>query len=176
MDLEPSQPRPSASRISLGDFGYRRPVTVTAEQWAAAAADLNMTVDELHAKITELDKGDVGARLARHHNLPSLHFDRDGDPLTLGEWAFLFEAPSYKFIRSTILPNLYWIATIWQGINEDCDEPPVVLETGIFHLDIDRILLPPMTARHLHPDLLTALAQHETLVAQWARAHLDPAG
>lgn len=143
-------------------------MTVTAEQWAAAAADHGITVAELRAKVAEIDNADVSGRLADALNLPSMHFDRDGDTMTFGEWAILYESPSYKFIAEQILPNRYWIATIWQGINGDFDDPPVVLETSVFLLHPERTELPPSVHRVAHTSLPDALAVHSELVGRYA--------
>jgi hypothetical protein len=144
-------------------------VTVTAEQWQAVAADLGVSVSELQTKIINLDR--------RHRvrypepRLQQVYFDRHGEPLTLGQWAFLYEAPSYKFLRNTILPNRYWIATIWQGVNPELDEPPMVLETGVMLLNHeDRGL--DLVYREVHPFEEAAFVAHDAVVRMAARRHL----
>jgi hypothetical protein len=144
-------------------------VTVTAEEWAAAAADHGMSVDVMRSKIADVDNS-AGERLAAHYHLDPLHFDRDGEPITFAEWAYLFESPSYKFVAATVLPNRYWIATIWQGINEDLDDPPIVLETSVFRLSPEQTELPPHTERVVHASLPHAREVHAELVDRFARS------
>jgi hypothetical protein len=151
-------------------------VTVTAEQWASAAADLKITVDELHAKIAEIDSRDVGARLAARHELGPLEFDRDGEPLTFGQWAMLYESRSYRWIAEQVLPNRYWIATIWQGINEDFEDPPVVMETSVFHLHPEIEGLPPAELCIRHTTEADALRVHAELVRRYANAAVSVYG
>lgn len=141
---------------------------ISAEQWAAVAADHGMTVEEMRSKIADIDNS-AGERLAVHYKLDPLHFDRDVEPITFGEWAYLYESPSYKFITQQILPSRYWIATIWQGINEDLDGPPIVMETGVFLLRPERTELPPPIHRVRHASLADALRVHAELVARCAR-------
>lgn len=159
-------------------------MTVTAEQWAAAAADAGMTLDELHAKIAEIDNSDQRlplrprswSRNAAHQTAPPMHFDRDGDPLTTGEWAVLFEwARSYKFIAEQILPNRYWIATIWTGTDEHGDDDQIVMETSVFLLDPERNRLPPAVHRVVHASLADALRIHGELVDRFAAAGVSVA-
>jgi hypothetical protein len=158
---------------------------VTVEQWAAAAADAGLTLDELHAKIAEIDDSDQQhlprrlrswSRDAAHQTGPPLHFDRDGDPLTTGEWAVLISARSYKFIAAQVLPNRYWIATIWTGIDDgDGDDPPIVLETSVFLLYPEWTRLPSAVHRVVHASLADALRVHGELVNQFAAAGLGVA-
>jgi hypothetical protein len=104
-------------------------MTVTAEQWAAVAADIGITVEELRGRIAGLDNSWAAKHPDRQYG-PN-YFDRDGDPLTLGEWAWLYEARSYKFLATTTLPNGRWVATIWHGVR-DFDDGDRVLETSVF--------------------------------------------
>jgi hypothetical protein len=142
-------------------------VTITAEQWAAAAADHGITVDELQTKIKEIDHT-ADERRARRQ--PPMHFDRDCEPITFGTWAMLYEALSYKRIATQILPNRYWIATIWQGVNVEEDDPPVVMESSVFVLKDSDQVLPGAVCRVEHTSLADALKVHTELVDRYARS------
>lgn len=147
---------------------------VTEEQWAAAAADQNITLKEMRARIAALDNLDAAdaVRLGdRYSTLPSLHFDWDLEPITLGQWAFLYDAPSYRFIARSVLPNRYWVATIWTGCNEEGDDPPIVFESAVFLLDPQIYMLPPSTLNETHADLAAARAGHRDLVVYAATLH-----
>lgn len=143
---------------------------MTPQQWEAAAADHGISVDELHVKIASLDSS-AAERLAAHYHLEPLYFDREGEPLTLGEWAHLYESRSYKYLAQQVLPNRYWIATIWHGVNEDFADPPVVLETSVFHLsDSTATLLPPACYRLCHTTEHEAFETHRQLVTLYSKA------
>lgn len=145
-------------------------MTVTEAQWAAAAAEAGLTLDELRAKVAEIDNAD-GLRVVRpHFNLPHTQFDRQGDPLTLGEWAVLFEGRSYRYLAEAILPNRRWIATIWQGINHELNEPPIVLQSGVFHLDPEAARLSEPLEELFHSSETEALDAHDALVRKWANS------
>lgn len=159
-------------------------MTVTPEQWAAAAAGAGMTIAELHAKIAEIDNGVEHrfssrrlcswSRSAPDTTGPPLHFDRQGDPLTTGEWAVLYEwARSYRFLAETILPNRYWIATIWTGTDENGDDdPPVVMQSSVFLLNPNRDGLPASRFRIMHLTEEDAFEAHAWLVRLYSQA--DP--
>jgi hypothetical protein len=133
------------------------------------AAEKQLSVDQLMEQIAKIDEQDAGDKLARHHNLPPTMFDRDLEPLTLGQWAALHESIAYRFIRQTILPNWHWIATIWQGVNEEMGEPPIVMESAVFDLSkaaVDR--LPDHLHHEIHATLQEALDAHERLARQYS--------
>lgn len=143
-------------------------MTISEEQWAQVAADLKLTLDELKFKIQHLDNG--------FDRDLQVEFDRDLDPLTFGEWAMLFESPSYRFIRVTVLPTRYAVLTIWQGLTADPEGPPVVMETAVFRLDYTNepdARLPPALYQELHLCEQDAIAAHERIVGSWAVAHGD---
>lgn len=143
-------------------------MSVSEEQWAAAAEDRGVTLDELRGRIAAIDGDDVSERVSALTHRP-VAFDQQGDPLTLGEWAMLYDSRSYRFMAETVLPNRYWIATIWQGLNERFDDPPIVLETGVFLLDVDGTDLPPPSRIERHRSEQEAFEAHERLVAQFAQ-------
>jgi hypothetical protein len=145
-------------------------VTITAEQWAAAATDHNMTIKELFAKIAKIDSCDAGARLADHHNLGPLYFDRQCEPITLGVWSVLYAARSYKLIAEAMLPNGYWVATIWQGVNVELEDPPVVMESSVFFFPDGVKTRPlPRALRTLsYSSEAEALWFHDQLVEQYS--------
>jgi len=149
----------------------RAAIMITPEQWAAAAADHGISVEELRAKIAEVDAGMVDTS-----SISGNDFDRDLDPITFGEWAVLFESPSYKYIARTLLPNWWWVATIWQGINGDFEDPPVVMETSAFLLDEDMEHLPPPAVTLPHRSLEDALLCHAKLVKRFSQWVLPAPG
>lgn len=128
-------------------------MAVTDEQWAAVADEFGLTVDELHAKIAEVNK----AAPRQEH---TFYLDHDLEPLSLAEWAFLFESRSYRLLRETTLPDGTWIATIWRGLSTQ--DPPTVMETSVFPHKRDPLPPSSFTAEHL--TLADALAGHEQVV------------
>lgn len=149
-------------------------MAVTDEQWDAVAADIGITPEKLRDKINEIDRVDRSDPSHRKRDLPPLYYDRDLEPITLGQWAMLHESQSYRFIRRTVLPNRYWIATIWTGINEEGDDPPVVMESAVFHLDPDADRLGEPRLQTYHATVTAALAAHDGLVRRAAHLHHGP--
>lgn len=87
-------------------------MAVTADQWQDVAEDLGLSVEALQAKITELDE----AR-ARTPGAGVRFWDRQLEPLTLGQWAYLTESYRYRVVESHVLPPTgVWVATIWEGV------------------------------------------------------------
>lgn len=141
-------------------------MTVPDEVWVAVGAEKGRTLDQVRALIAEIDDNRL-PDMERHFNLPHSHFDRDLDPITLGEWSVLYESVCYRFIRQTILPNRFWIATIWTGMTDDpfTEEPPLVMRTGVFKLnDTDGEKLPPPVYEETHSNLAEALDAHARIV------------
>jgi hypothetical protein len=60
-----------------------------------------------------------------------VHFDRAGDPLTLGQWAYLFECyQDYRRVAVTEDVNGFWVSTVWMGIDHSFGAgPPLIFET-----------------------------------------------
>jgi hypothetical protein len=142
-------------------------MTVTAEQWAAVANDIGITVEELRGRIAELDNSWAAKHPTREYE--PTYFDRDGDPLSLGEWAWLYEAPSYKFIVTTTLPNHCWVATIWHGVR-DFDDDGNVLETSVFpEAPAEGKPLLPSIERVTHASMDEALRVHSELADKYRR-------
>lgn len=61
------------------------------------------------------------------------YYDRQGQPLTVLEWARLFENRTYAVIQQNGFKNLF-LSTVWLGINNNFfgRGPPVIFETMIF--------------------------------------------
>ena len=132
---------------------------ISDEQWAAVAADLHVSVERLQAKIAELDASGRSSSEGR--------YDRDLDPITFGQWAYLYESRSYRKICETILPD-HWIATIWRGIDVDLAtraerDHPLVMETAVFSTSGGRT---QEVLRVTHASLDDARAEHDRLVAR----------
>lgn len=146
-------------------------MTVPGEMWVAVGAEKGRTLDEVRARIAELD-GHPMTGFERHFDMPHSYFDRDLQPITLGEWSELYESVSYRFIRQTVLPNRFWVATIWTGMTDDpfTDDPPRVMRTGVFRLnDTEREKLPEPTYEETHGSLAEALEAHPRIVDRYAR-------
>src|SRR5262245_17445389 len=61
-----------------------------------------------------------------------MHWDRQGNPLDLMEWARLMEDPEYRRIADTTIGD-YWISTVWLGIDHGFGMGvPIIFETMIF--------------------------------------------
>lgn len=152
-------------------------MTVTPDQWALVAADNDLDVEVMHIEIDRIDRidgMDEVAKLTERKKLPPTMFDRDGDPLTLGQWAMLHRSTSYRFVRETILPNRYWIVTIWQGVNEAYELPPVIFGTAAFHLtDTAATKLPPSVWHLAASSEAEALHWHDSLIDIYRNAHLN---
>lgn len=147
-------------------------MSVTAREWAAVAVDLNTTVEKLQVRIGQLDDGMT--RRYRRDDLPDRHYDRDLDPITAGQWAYLYEARSYRVIASTTLPNWYWIVTVWRGVDLDLAtraerDGPLVMETTVFQISDDHTV---EVAREYHASLAEARERHHRLASAAAAGEM----
>jgi hypothetical protein len=99
------------------------------------------------------------------------YYDRQGQPLTLENWAALMSQRgwAYKRVAEVTLPNGHRISTIWLGLNHrhGGDGPPLIFETMVFDAltnhDLDM-------ARYSTE--AEALAGHQRMVEKWTlRGH-----
>lgn len=110
---------------------YATPM-ISEGQWLEAARAQNRSLAWLWDKIAEIDAQRDGvsagsAGMVRYR-------DREGDPLTLGQWAMLTEGNAYRWVGSTTLePSGIWVATIWRGMVDAFNtDTGVLFETTVF--------------------------------------------
>src|SRR5687768_5498583 len=62
----------------------------------------------------------------------SMHYDREGNPISLETWGKLLEDPSYKRLASHQLSHVT-VSTVWLGLDHSWGAgPPVIFETMVF--------------------------------------------
>lgn len=96
---------------------------------------------------------------------PPMHYDRDGQPISLRTWADLHADPEYRVVEETWIGKIR-ISTVWLGINHDyLGGPPLIYETMVFDWH-NPTTIPGFGDREFAPDLemvrYTTLAQAET--------------
>lgn len=66
------------------------------------------------------------------------HYDKNGEPISLTEWARLFEDRDYQRVRSTMLAGIH-VSTVWLGLDHSFSDggTPVIFETMVFGKDDD---------------------------------------
>jgi hypothetical protein len=78
----------------------------------------------------------LGEQVARH-------YDREGEPISLRQWAMLIKCPSYKKLLDTIIwkaenksKGAIFVSTIWLGLDHGFGiyDDPVIFETMAFEL------------------------------------------
>lgn len=72
-------------------------------------------------------------RLDKGGLLPGDWYDRDGEPITLGQWGVLRTRRDYMRVAMTSVNDM-WISTVWIGLAMLSwgDGPPLIFETLIF--------------------------------------------
>ena len=100
-------------------------------------------------------------------NLPHLHYDRDGEPISALEWAHLFEDRVYRRVAETTLSNGRWVSTVWLGLNHGDSRHLLIFETMVFPSEGDRGELD--CDRYATQD--EAIAGHEAMCAKWSEPH-----
>lgn len=65
------------------------------------------------------------------------YFDRDGQPMTLWEWAAKCEDLEYKRVAEYTFEDGTYVSTVWLGLNHrhGGSGPPLIFETMIFAPD-----------------------------------------
>lgn len=65
-------------------------------------------------------------------SMPSMYFDRAGQPIGLGDWAYLHSDEGYVRVAATTMGDA-WVSTVWLGHDMGFGMgPPIVFETMIF--------------------------------------------
>jgi hypothetical protein len=107
----------------------------------------------------------------------SEYYDRQGNPITLMEWARRLEGKSTaavvadKRVAEDVLPNGYWVSTVWLGLNHAFgDGPPLIFESMVFPCSADGKVTDWL---ELDSDRYSteaeALTGHAALVAKWTQ-------
>jgi hypothetical protein len=94
----------------------------------------------------------------------SEHYDRQGNAMTLMEWAKSFETDKRRVAETTLL-NGRLVSTVWMGLNHQFGNgPPLIFETMVFgskedmrDLDCDR-----------YSTEAEAIAGHARMVEKWS--------
>lgn len=89
-------------------------------------------LDELRRICDRLNERE---RAALGERWPSMHFDKEGNPLGLGDWAYLRETAPDDYRRVGLdYVGPYEISTVWVGINLalSYEELPLIFETMVF--------------------------------------------
>lgn len=70
----------------------------------------------------------------------SLFLDRDGNPITLQQWATYVSDDEYKFVAWTQVTDTLLVMTVWVGMTGDFDneERPLIFATGVLAADPER--------------------------------------
>lgn len=68
------------------------------------------------------------------------YYDRQGNPMTLTEWAQSFETrQGQRRVAETTLANGRWVSTVWMGLDHSFGSgPPLIFETMVFASPDDR--------------------------------------
>lgn len=104
----------------------------------------------------------------REHGSVSLHFDRQGKSITLGEWAVLFEDKGYQVLVQTWTLHGAWVSTVWLGLDHQWgDGPPIIFETMVWHDGND-------TTQERYSTEAAAAAGHEAIVARFGGRDPNP--
>jgi hypothetical protein len=63
----------------------------------------------------------------------SNYYDRQGNRMTLRQWARSFEKRPDRRVAETTLPDGTWISTVWLGLDHSFGSgPPLIFETMVF--------------------------------------------
>ncbi len=97
----------------------------------------------------------------------SYYYDRQGNPLTLTEWANAFEKGfDAKVVKQETLPNGRWVSTVWIGLDHRFgDGPPLIFESMVFRT---KDSMEEVDSRRYSTEE-EALVGHADLVERWSR-------
>lgn len=92
-------------------------------------------MDDLTRQRLNRESREFGARLSEKMGgmpMPSMYFDRAGEPIGLGDWTYLHADEGYVRVASTYVGET-WVSTVWIGHDMGFGfGAPLVFETMIF--------------------------------------------
>lgn len=99
-------------------------------------------------------------------SLPLHYYDRQGNPISMKEWAKKFNDRTYQRVIETVLSDGKWVSTVWLGLNHNYgDSPSLIFETMVFpskknfgDLDCQR-----------YSSKEEALVGHKAMVKKWQK-------
>jgi len=115
----------------------------------------------------------------------SEYYDRQGNPMTLKQWANRLEGGIDEArVAETILPSGYWVSTVWLGLNHAFGSgPPLIFETMVFPCDKDgKVTSFGEMDSDRYSTETEALAGHARISEKWANGEpvsvdvVDPVG
>lgn len=135
---------------------------ISDETWRTIATERGRSVEELMESAAKIDAALEAKGLRGLH-----YFDRDGDPITVGIWAELYESWTYRLLETTTLVNGIWVATIWLGGEGDDGCMPRFETSAFRHAPGQDRPLGELLAQM--EDLTEAAARmtHSTMAAAW---------
>lgn len=95
----------------------------------------------------------------------TIHYDREGHPIDLDQWADLFGNDDYRRVAEDRIAGM-WVSTVWLGIDHNFrpDDPPLIFETMVFdHSEHGERLVELDCGRY--PSEAAAVAGHTEVVA-----------
>jgi hypothetical protein len=133
-------------------------MTVSEQQWNAVCRDHNLSRAELREAIQELDDR-LEARLGQADF--ARFRDRDAEPISFGEWVYLYQAKSYRVVAVADVDCLQ-IVTIWRGLCSSYGED------WLFESRVTAVVLGYASELECHSFTteVTALAGHDHLVTK----------
>jgi len=97
------------------------------------------------------------------------YYDRQGNAISMQEWATQAENRAHKRVAETTVGRL-WVSTVWLGLDHSLSGgPPLIFETMVFKADGEDIDWSEEYAERYSTEE-AALAGHDRAV-EWAREH-----
>lgn len=92
------------------------------------------------------------------------YYDRQGNPITMHEWAAALE--TQRRVAETTLPDGKWVSTVWLGLDHRFGSgAPVIFETMVFPADGD---FGDIDCERYSTEA-EALAGHAAMVEKWSK-------
>lgn len=106
-----------------------------------------------------------------------MYYDRNGDSITMEQWASLLENREYARIALDVLPNGLRVSTVWMGLDHAYDGGiPLIYESMVFDdANMEKLTFGGRELKY-SPDLdqrryateAGAIDGHRELVAKWS--------
>lgn len=97
-----------------------------------------------------------------------MHYDRNGQPMTLEDWGRALDDIESRRIAETTLSDGKYVSTVWIGLDHSFGQgPPLIFETMVFGSENDRSDVD--CARYSTES--EARAGHDAMVQRWSPKH-----
>jgi hypothetical protein len=96
----------------------------------------------------------------------SEYYDKEGNPIGIYKWTYLFVDADYRKVKQTTLKNGKFVSTIWLGLNHGKPGEKLIFETMVFSDDTENSVSLDCVR---YSTIEEAIKGHEEMCKKWEK-------